>query len=121
MRAAPAQHPFSTRRGKAFRDSILARDLFTCQMCGVLTRQGKRDARSAVVDHLLPIALAPELTFDPDNCRCVCARCHNGPCASIEKRAGDDVERIRAEKLSYRPVGLDGYPVSRPQLAPMWT
>lgn len=102
------QHPFSTTQGKAFRRAILLRDLFTCQMCGVLLREGKRDARAAVVDHIAPIALKPDLTWDADNCRAVCRTCH-AICDSIEKRAQGDLERITREKMAYRPVGLDGY------------
>ena len=80
-------------------------------MCGVLTVEGRRHNRAAVVDHIRPIALAPELTFDEGNCRCVCRRCH-AACDGIEKRAGDDLDRIVQEKLEFRAVGLDGYPVA---------
>lgn len=105
-------HFFATRRGRAFRDSILIRDLFTCQMCGVLVTKGRSGERSAVVDHLRPVALRPDLERDEDNCRCTCRACH-AICDSIEKRAGADEDRIVREKLAYRPVGLDGYPLTQ--------
>lgn len=104
------QHPFTTARGKAFRENILIRDLYTCQMCGVLLRRGKTDRRAANVDHIEPIELKPDLTWDEGNCRAVCRSCH-AICDSIEKRAQGDLERIIRDKLSYRPVGADGYPL----------
>ena len=103
-------HPFATARGQRFRLSILARDLWQCQMCGVMLRDGKRDKRSAAVDHTKPIDLRPDLTWDKDNCRSVCRACH-AVCDSIEKRLRPDAEAIAAAKAAYRPVGLDGYPV----------
>lgn len=104
-------HWFSTRQGRAFRESILVRDLFTCQMCGCIVTTGRTHPRSAVVDHLRPVALRPDLERDPGNCRCVCRACHS-TCDSIEKRLGSDVEAVARAKLSVRPVGLDGYPLA---------
>ena len=109
-RKASGPHPFSTKRGKAFRRAILLRDIFTCQMCGTLLREGRKDSRAAVVDHVKPIDLCPDLTWDESNCRSVCRRCH-AVCDSIEKRLSPDSEAISAAKRRYRPVGRDGYPV----------
>ena len=103
-------HPFSTKHGKTFRKAILLRDLFTCQMCGTLLRDGKRDSRAAVVDHIKPIELRPDLTWEESNCRSVCRTCH-AVCDSIEKRLSPDSEAIAAAKRRYKAVGLDGYPV----------
>lgn len=91
-------HFFATRRGRAFRDSILIRDLFTCQMCGVLVTKGRSGDRSAVVDHLRPVSLRPDLERDPDNCRCVCRGCH-AACDSIEKQHHPDADLIAEAKL----------------------
>ena len=105
-------HFFTTKRGKALRQSVLRRDLFKCQMCGVIVTDGRSHKRAANVDHIEPIALAPHRVDDETNCRTVCRSCH-AICDSIEKRAQGDLQRIVREKLSYRPVGLDGYPVAR--------
>lgn len=111
---APAKaHPFSTTRGRAFRKRILIRDLFTCQMCGVLLREGKTDSRAAVVDHIKPIELCPDLTWDEGNCQATCAHCHNTACASIEVRHAGDAKTIAEKKLLHAPVGLDGYRIKR--------
>ena len=93
-------HPFATRRGRAFRLAILERDDFTCQMCGILTVDGRTDPRAAVVDHIEPITLSPDRTWDEANCRCICRGCHS-ICDGIEKRAGPDLKRIVREKLSH--------------------
>lgn len=78
-------------------------------MCGALLRHGKQHGRAAIVDHLEPLELSPGLELDPDNLRAVCRTCH-GVCASIEARYSTAAE-VKAAKLKYRPVGLDGYPI----------
>lgn len=71
---------------------------------------GVRAPTSAVVDHIRPISLRPDLTWDMGNCRVVCRQCH-AVCDSIEKRAGGDADEVARAKLAYRAVGLDGYPI----------
>lgn len=105
-------HPFSTSRGRAFRETILVRDLFTCQMCGTLLRCGRAHKRAAVVDHIKPIELRPDLTWDEGNCWSICRGC-DAVCESIEKRKTPDADAIAAAKRAHRPVGLDGYPIKR--------
>lgn len=104
-------HPFSTSKGRAFRNRILIRDLFTCQMCNVIVRDGRKSARAAVVDHLRPVELRPDLAMDPDNCRTVCKRCHDTTCAHIEAKHAGNEEAIESAKKAYRAIGLDGYPI----------
>lgn len=99
-----AGHVFSTRRGRAFRLTILDRDLWTCQMCGVLLRTGRTDMASAAVDHVRPVELRPDLAFDEANCRAVCRACH-ATCDSIEKRHSGDAEAIAEAKLAGRKPG----------------
>lgn len=103
-------HWFSTSEGKAFRNAIILRDRHQCKMCGVIVAAGRRAMNSAVVDHIKPVALRPDLERDESNCRTVCKRCH-AVCNSIEARHKGNGEKIMAEKMKYRPVGLDGYPV----------
>ena len=112
------QHPFAGAKGSRIRDRFAA-SLFVaqagrCSMCGVATGptlRGTRDKRAAVLDHVRPHKLRPDLQYDENNIALICARCHNGPCAAIEAKHWPDADRIATEKAKYRPVGLDGYRV----------
>lgn len=57
----------STARWQRLRLVILTRDLWTCQMCGVMLTEGRDSPHSAVADHIKPVALAPELAHDETN------------------------------------------------------
>jgi hypothetical protein len=109
---------YKTSAWEWHRRQILKRDLYSCQMCGVLLSSGKRDHRAAVVDHKRPARLRPDLFLDPANTWAVCKRCHDSVCHAIEVRHGDDAEAIARAKEAYRPVGLDGYPITRPSDRP---
>ncbi len=56
-------------RYKAFRLSVLKRDNFTCQWCGI--KGGYLE-----VDHIKPFAYFPELRFELSNARSLCPNCH---------------------------------------------
>jgi len=112
---ASGPHPFSTRRGAAFRMRILERDLFTCQMCGSVVMPGKASPQSAVVDHREPLELAPDKAFDPDNLVTCCKSCDHQINRGIENKArrlglwsARGAQWIAAEKRRYRFVGVDG-------------
>ena len=47
---------------------ILERDGYECQVC--------HDAPAGEVDHIEPLAVAPERAFDPENLRAICRACH---------------------------------------------
>ncbi|WP_068115251.1 HNH endonuclease [Tropicimonas marinistellae] len=91
-------HPFSTRRGRKVRDAVVQRDLCLCQMCGCIVVSGRSDPRAAIVDHVRPWRLMPELRYVLSNLRLVCRDCH-AVCLSIEARFAGDAEMIAAEKL----------------------
>ena len=102
---------------QSIRLTIIARDQWQCGMCRCLLTEGKKDPRAAVVDHIIPAAMRPDLFYAPDNLWAVCKACHDGPCASIEARHRG-YEAIRAAKMDRRgkrstprAVGLDGYPI----------
>lgn len=99
----------TTSRWAKLRTAIMVRDGGVCRMCGVQVIRGRRDPRSAVIDHIKPRALCPDLAWDEANLQTTCKACHDGPCASIEARHGSDVEAIAREKALYRPVGIDGW------------
>lgn len=55
---------------KIWRDSVFARDKYSCLQCGD-ARGGNLNA-----DHIKPFAFFPELRFDTDNGRTLCVPCH---------------------------------------------
>lgn len=54
-------------RRQAFAAVVMARDGWTCQLCGAVAEE---------VDHIIPVALAPERQFDMTNARASCRRCN---------------------------------------------
>lgn len=56
-----------------FRDTmqrlIFQRDNYSCQMCGV-------SGKLLQVDHIQSWSKYPDLRFESDNCRTLCAKCH---------------------------------------------
>lgn len=100
---------YNDPRWGELRLSILDRDLWTCQMCGVLLTEGKTRPTDAVVDHKTPHRGDAALFWDSGNLWSVCKWDHDTTCAAIEARTSQ--ERVRAAKDAHRPVGLDGYPI----------
>ena len=60
--------PRDSRRWRAFRLTILARDNYTCAYC-----QGD----ATTVDHVLSIKHAPDQAFNPENCVSACQSCNS--------------------------------------------
>ena len=111
---------YQTQRWLNLRQAILKRDSFTCQMCGAMLREGRSDKantilRPAVVDHLEPHRGDQSLFYDQDNLWAISSDMHDSVCQAIEAKYADDPLRIVAEKLKYRFIGWDGYPVSPPE------
>jgi len=76
--AAAYRALYRTKRWKQLRESVLVRDLFTCQQTSVILTNGKNNPRSAVVHHKRPHKGDPELFYDPDNLEAVCKAWHDG-------------------------------------------
>lgn len=93
---------YSTARWQKLRAAILNRDLFTCQICGVILRDGTTDDRAAVVDHIQPAKLRPDLFFSARNLWGVCRQCHDGVIRRAEDAHSGDAEAIRAAKEQLR-------------------
>lgn len=99
------RHPFSGRKGSAARDrfasSLYAQQDGKCRMCSQpipASLRGKTGRRAAVVDHLRPWRLRPDLAHDLTNLALVCAGCHFTHCASIEAAHAGDAELIAQAK-----------------------
>lgn len=112
--ASPHRAWYRTARWQNLRQVILMRDSYTCQMSGVLLRGGRSDKtgsilRPAVIDHLAPHNGQADLFWDPDNLWAISADMHDTVCQAIEARLTG--EAVRAAKIAYRMVGIDGYPV----------
>lgn len=60
--------PRDSKKWRAFRLTILARDNYTCAYCG-------GDATS--VDHVMPIVEHPDQAFNPENCVSACKSCNS--------------------------------------------
>ena len=60
--------PRDSRRWRAFRLTILARDNYICRYCS-------KDATT--VDHVLSIKDAPDQAFNPENCVSACQPCNS--------------------------------------------
>lgn len=89
-----------------------------------MLRKGRKHRFSAVVDHIRPYDLRPDLVYDPDNLWSVCRDCHDRECRRIEDKARSvhqwtprGADWIAAEKMRFRFVGLDGS-ISGPGAAP---
>ena len=61
--------PRNTRKFKAVRLKVLARDGHVCSYCG--------SSEDLTVDHVLPVAKHPELAMDMDNMVIACKRCNS--------------------------------------------
>jgi 5-methylcytosine-specific restriction protein A len=95
---------YKVKRWTDLRLSVLVRDLYQCQMCGVSLIQGREDGRSALVDHIIPAKLCPELFYEPTNLQACCRNCHASTCADIEARYAGDADAIAAAKRAIRPA-----------------
>ena len=109
--SSPEDRRFLTSTAwRTLRPIVLHRDGYRCRMCAVIVTDGRTGDRAAVIDHIRPRSLRPDLALDDGNCWCVCRGCHDGPCASIEARHPGDADAIAAAKAAWRPVGVDGCP-----------
>ena len=60
--------PRDSRRWRAFRLTILARDNYICRYC---------NGDATTVDHVLSIKNAPDQAFNPENCVSACQPCNS--------------------------------------------
>ena len=83
---------YRDRRWKHLRGVTIARAGYRCEACGAR-------AKRLDVDHIVPIAKAPERAFDRTNLRALCQPCHRRADAD-RQRGGYSLE-----------AGADGWPV----------
>ena len=64
---------YTDSRHRAWRKAVLVRDAYTCRHCGrVCGVKGEAHA-----DHVIPVAVRPDLRYEVDNGQCLCASCHS--------------------------------------------
>ena len=98
------RHPFAGRNGSAFRDRIASQLFATqagrCAMCHnplPPSLRGKTEGRHAVLDHIKPHRLRPDLSLTPDNLHLICRNCH-AKCETIEAAHWPDADLIAEAK-----------------------
>ncbi len=74
---------YKTQRWRRLRWQVLARDLFTCQMCGKLEAQTSQ----LVCDHKDPHKGDEGLFWNEGNLWCLCKPCHDSTKQSEERAA----------------------------------
>ena len=70
---------YDSARHKRWRELVICRAGGLCQEC---RRYGRVDAdgmrvKATTAHHIVPLEVAPERAFDPDNGMALCAACHN--------------------------------------------
>jgi len=78
----PWRKLYATTAWRELRWKVLTRDLFTCQMCGVL----ESDTSKLVGDHKTPHRGDKTLFFDEGNVWTLCKTCHDTVKQREEKR-----------------------------------
>ena len=120
------RHPFAGAAGTKLRDTLARRHYVAqhgrCAIClqavdPSMRGYGERD--SAVVDHVRPWRLDPAGAKTGYNTWLVCAHCHNGVIAEIERRywpVADAIERAKrdAARGRYVPLNAGFTPDGRP-------
>lgn len=98
------QHPFAGRSGSAARDRYAVALFMSqdgkCRMCGApipASLRGKKGKRAAVVDHIRPWRMCPELAHALSNLQLICRGCHH-VCESIEDQIGNNPDLIAEAK-----------------------
>ena len=90
---------YQTKQWRLLRGTILTRDSYRCQRCGVTLTNGRSNPRSAVVHHKEPHRGNEQRFYDPSNVEAVCWQCHSGAIQSEEVLGYDAT------------IGADGWPV----------
>ena len=78
---------------KKFRNEVLKRDNFTCQMCN---NSNKRTWKA--VHHIIKWSSSASLRYDPDNGITLCHQCHKGVTGKEQHYVSYFTEKIRANK-----------------------
>jgi 5-methylcytosine-specific restriction endonuclease McrA len=98
------QHPFSGRKGSAQRDqfatTLYAQQDGCCRMCQKpipASLRGRSGKRAAVIDHIIPWRMRPDLSYELSNLQLICRGCHP-ICESIEDQNWGNADLIREAK-----------------------
>ncbi|MBB4094096.1 HNH endonuclease [Ochrobactrum pecoris] len=74
VKVEPWRRWYRIARWQKLRMKIFTRDLFTCQMCGLL----EPDTSKLVCDHREPHGGSETKFWDETNLQCLCKTCHDG-------------------------------------------
>jgi 5-methylcytosine-specific restriction endonuclease McrA len=78
---------------KEFRNKVLKRDKFTCQMC---SKKGKKVWLN--VHHIMKWSSASALRYDPDNGITLCKNCHDEVTGHESHYISYFTEKVRSNK-----------------------
>lgn len=92
-----------TAKYRLWRESVFARDDYTCQECGARCGNGKDVVLNA--DHIKQWAYFPELRYELSNGRTLCLKCHRSTATwgfnrLIVQHSEDWVETLKTQKLT---------------------
>lgn len=82
------------------RFQVMARDKFTCQLCGALPKSSNNDIVLAV-DHIIPVSKGGKT--DPGNLHTLCNKCNSGKGDTLVDDLVDDNLLYQPPKDSYHP------------------
>ena len=72
LRPNAAARGYCSKRHKAWRLAVLARDGYLCCGCG----RACGSKGEAHADHIVPVKVRPDLRYEVSNGQCLCASCH---------------------------------------------
>jgi hypothetical protein len=72
---------YSSARWRKLRAAVLARDGYLCQIGGP-----RCVGHATTADHINPVAIAPDMFWEPDNVRAACAPCNAGRGAAFKNQ-----------------------------------
>jgi len=80
-RPSAAARGYCDGRHKAWRLAVLGRDNWQCRGCGRVCGN-KREAHA---DHIIPVAVRPDLRYEVANGQCLCHSCHSRKTSSTDQ------------------------------------
>ena len=96
----PQDYKERVRFRKTYQKKVLARDNYTCQVCGIKNHKGLGRSVKIHVDHIKPIRKHWELRLDPENTQVLCEACNHGKGSWDETDFRPDETKLDLETLA---------------------